>query len=228
MDIVDFHAHILPRADHGSSSIEDTVFQLKSAALNGVSRIIATPHFYPQRENVTSFITRRDNSYKLLADSIADSLPSILLGAEILICDNIEEMPMLEQLCVSGTRILLIELPFTDFSQGYINSTKELIKQGYTVVIAHADRYESSHIDQLIRAGAYIQLNADSLSKIFISKHIKKWIKENKVYAIGSDIHKRDSKAYVRFKKAINKLGEYATNLKKHSDSIWIKKTEAS
>ena len=223
MDILDFHAHILPRADHGSSSVEETLFQLKCAALNEVSRIIATPHFYPHREDVSSFIIRRNNSYKHLLDSITDDLPGILLGAEVLICDNIEEMPLLDQLCISGTKTLLLELPFTDFSQNYVNSVKNLLNKGYTIIIAHADRYDPINIDKLIGVGAYIQLNADSLTRIFVSRHIKRWLKEDKVYALGSDIHKRDKRAYTRFKKAINKLGENTNNIKKHSDSVWNK-----
>ena len=32
IDLVDFHSHILPRADHGSDSVETSLKQLKLAA----------------------------------------------------------------------------------------------------------------------------------------------------------------------------------------------------
>ena len=54
--IVDFHSHIIPSANHGSSSVETTISQLKLAQKSSVTRIIATPHFYPSHENVDTFI----------------------------------------------------------------------------------------------------------------------------------------------------------------------------
>ena len=116
-------------------------------------------------------------------------------------------MPGLDKLCLSETHLLLIELPFTDFSDAHVYSIKMLIKQGYTVVLAHADRYDPDNIERLIAVGAKIQLNADSLSKLFVQPHIKDWIERDKVIAIGSDIHGEDPKAYKRFKKAMKRLG---------------------
>ena len=55
-DLVDFHAHILPEADHGSSSLEMSLWQLASAKRYGVTRIIATPHFYPHVHTVESLL----------------------------------------------------------------------------------------------------------------------------------------------------------------------------
>ena len=44
-DVVDFHTHILPGADHGSDSVETTLRQLEFARDAGVKRLIATSHF---------------------------------------------------------------------------------------------------------------------------------------------------------------------------------------
>ena len=223
MDFVDFHAHILPHVDHGSFSSETTIAQLEFAVNAGVKRIIATPHFYPHEENPEHFIERRNAYYKRLLERIPDNSPQIKLGAEVLICDNIEEMPMLDELCIAGTKVLLLELPFTDFSDSYIQSVRSLVKQGYTVVLAHADRYDPKSIDRLLGVGAFIQLNANALSGLFIPKHVKSWLDSNKVYAIGSDIHGTDKKAYVRFSKAIKRLKKRANLVKEHSDNIWKK-----
>ena len=207
MKLIDFHTHTIPWADHGSSSVETSLFQINSAKQIGVETIVATPHFYPQYENVERFIERRNSCFDRLNEQLTDEHPDIILGAEVLICDNIEAMPGLDKLCLSETRLLLIELPFTDFSDAHVYSIKMLIKQGYTVVLAHADRYDPDNIERLIAVGAKIQLNADSLSKLFVQPHIKDWIERDKVIAIGSDIHGEDPKAYKRFKKAMKRLG---------------------
>ena len=221
MDIVDFHSHILPFADHGSTSLDTSVKQLELASSLGVNRIILTPHYYPHRENPDAFIARREKCYQKLQELLTPDSPDVRLGAEVLICDNIDEIPMLDDLCIRGSKILLLELPFTDFSPTYVNSVKYLVSAGYNVVLAHADRYDPKNIDQLLDVGAKIQLNADSLAVLFLKKHIKKWLERGAVCALGSDIHGADKKAYARFVKAIHKLGKHSDEVKCFSDSFW-------
>ena len=49
--IIDFHAHILPGADHGSRDVKTTKAQLEMLAGAGVKAVVATPHFYPQKDS---------------------------------------------------------------------------------------------------------------------------------------------------------------------------------
>ena len=221
MDFVDFHAHIIPHADHGSTSTDVSIMQLQLALKHGIKRIVATPHFYPHMESAEAFLNRRNACYKRLVERYTYDAPEVILGAEVLICDNIEQMPGLDTLCIEGTKAILLELPFTDFSDNYVYSVKELINQGYTVILAHADRYDPDNIDRLLSVGAHIQLNADALSKLFVPKRIKKWLSGGNVYAIGSDIHGVDKRAYTRFNRAISKLADSASSIKEHSDAIW-------
>lgn len=44
---VDFHSHILPKADHGSESVEMSLMQLYCAEKAGVDTIVATPPLLP-------------------------------------------------------------------------------------------------------------------------------------------------------------------------------------
>ena len=74
IEIADFHAHILPCADHGSDSVETSLWQLSSAANHGVTRIIATPHFYPHRHTVEAFSKRRDEAFNALKDHIPNGI----------------------------------------------------------------------------------------------------------------------------------------------------------
>ena len=77
IDLVDFHSHILPGADHGSDSIDTTLFQLNSAMACGIDRIIATPHFYPNIHTVEDFLTRRNASYEALMTHLNSNFPKI-------------------------------------------------------------------------------------------------------------------------------------------------------
>lgn len=225
MDIVDFHAHIIPGADHGSSSVEVSVNQLSLAQQSGVTRIVATPHFYPARDSVESFLQRRNRHFAELARE-NNTECKVRLGAEVLICDNLESMPGLEKLCISGTNTFLLELPFTDFEKQYIFTVKTLIARGFNVVLAHADRYEPENIEKLVSLGAKIQLNASSLVGLFKPKRLYNWMERELVVALGSDIHGADKKYYKNFVTAKNKIGEHLLHIKKRSDEIWDRSKE--
>ncbi|MBO5907686.1 MAG: hypothetical protein J6Q85_06025 [Clostridia bacterium] len=220
-DIVDFHAHILPGADHGCISVDDALFQLNSASAQGVSRIIAAPHFYPHKHHVSTFISKRNSAYGQLRSHLTPDMPAITLGAEVLICDGIEEMPELDSLFIEGTRTLLLELPMNTFSYKYTESVEQMTRAGIDVIIAHADRYDPENIHQLLEVGARLQLNVSSLNCIFLKKHIRSWISEGKVVALGTDIHGRDKLAYKKFARAISRRSLNISRIKTESDKIW-------
>ena len=220
-DLVDFHSHILPGADHGSDSLDVSIAQLNLAKSAGVTRIIVTPHFYPQSHTVERFLKRRNSSYKHLDSSLQSDMPEIRLGAEVLICKNLHKMEGISELCIFGTNTILIELPFSDHSKLYVDSVGELIKLGLNVVVAHADRYDKSIVEEYISIGANLQLNASSLTKIIKQKHLFDWIDRGVVVALGSDIHRIDKKAYNNFSKAKVKLGKDISYVKEKSDAIW-------
>ena len=66
--MVDFHSHILPEMDDGSSSPEESLKMLEMSARQGIDHIFATSHFYPDEEDPSSFLRRRAEAYgKLMA-----------------------------------------------------------------------------------------------------------------------------------------------------------------
>lgn len=210
MKNIDFHAHILPLADHGSDSIETSLNQIELSKAAFIDAIVATPHFYPHRHKLSDFIKRRDSSYQILNEK-TDA--EVILGAEVLICDNLDKLDGLSKLCIGQTSCILVELPFSDFRHEYIECVENMIIAGYTVIIAHADRYKKENINALISLGAKIQLNASSLSSVFVKKHLLKWIELGYVVALGSDIHRNDKTAYKKFNKAKKRLKNNYTEI---------------
>lgn len=217
---VDFHAHILPKADHGSSSVETSTFQLNAAREAGVYRIIATPHFYPHRHLMEDFLKRRDHAYENLKPHIPEGM-KVKLGAEVLICEGIQNIPGIERLFVEGTRTLLLELPFHRYEAYFDTAVKELIEQDIDVIIAHADRYDEKVVEKMLKAGARLQLNASSLDRFFKRRTLFDWVDNGDVIAIGSDIHGKDKDAYKHFTRAISKVKTKAEYIKAESDKIF-------
>ena len=221
MIIIDFHSHILPGLDHGSTSVDTSLSQLSLARDAGVSGIVATSHFYPHMHNARDFAEKREKAYKELMSAYKAETPRLFIGAEVLICEGINRMPDLELLCIEGTRCLLLELPLgIDRAEPYVDTVESLISDGYQIILAHADRYPSVVIDRFVKLGAKIQLNASSLSGVVVKRHVKNWIQKEKVVALGSDIHGADTRSYKKFTKAIAKLDGRAESIMQASYSI--------
>ncbi len=222
-DVVDFHSHILPGADHGSLNLETSLYQIAEAKKNGINRIIATSHFYPTAHSVESFLSRRDEAYRLLACAMPSDSPAIRLGAEVLICDGIEDLPGLERLFIKGTNTILLELPFSEFTEKYCDSVYTLRSRNVNVVIAHADRYSTEVIDMMLDVGAKLQLNSGSLLTFFKRRTLYDWLDRGMVIALGSDIHGKDRNAYPGFVKAMSRIEKYLEYIKEKSDNIFSK-----
>jgi len=58
--MIDFHSHILPKLDDGSSSSDESCKLLRCLATQGVESVVATPHFYADNESVERFLARRN------------------------------------------------------------------------------------------------------------------------------------------------------------------------
>lgn len=191
MDITfDYHSHILPGCDHGSDGIETSLKQIEMAEGAGIKTICATPHFYPHKESVEAFLSRRQRTYEALKERLPDNAPNILLGAEVLICDGMDQLDGLDRLCRQGTNELLLELPFYRWPESVWETVDCLNdRDDIRIVIAHADRYPPEDIERLIGEGISLQLNVECFKNPLRRKRYISWIKKGYVKYLGSDIH---------------------------------------
>ena len=197
--IIDFHAHILPGADHGSDGIKTTKAQLSALYDKGVLQVVATPHFYPQRDSAESFLKRREESVKAFLQLDCKERPHVAVGAEVLVCSGLDHMPGLSELCIVGTDVLLLEMPYTAWRIEHIEAVKKISRQGYTVVMAHIDRYPLESVMSLAsQCDVLYQINASALKRIGGKRRVLELCEELCVAAIGSDIHGRDNRAASR------------------------------
>ena len=208
MHTIDFHSHILPRADHGSDGAETTQKQLDRLAGAGVDTVIATPHFYPNRHNVDEFIKRRDRSFAELSALNTNGL-TVLTGAELLVCRNLDQMEGLGRLCINNTNTLLLEMPLTDsWDSSLIDSVEAIADAGYVPIMAHIDRYSARQADTLAELGVQLQLNAACLGKLFSKRRFIAMAENGLVSAIGSDLHGTDPKSARAYQKSRAILGD--------------------
>lgn len=187
---LDYHAHILPGCDHGSDCIETSLKQLEMASDVGIKTICATPHFYPHKESIESFLQRRKQTAQVLQEHLTNSMPTIQLGAEVLICGGLERLDGLPCLCRGETNEILLEMPFYQWPESIWDTLYSLCERhDIKIVLAHAERYSPEAIEQLIQNNVSLQLNSECLTRPLHRKRYLKWIKNGSVRYLGSDIH---------------------------------------
>ena len=85
--MTDFHTHTLPGIDDGSKNAEQSVEMLDALVSIGFSKVLFTPHYYPDDQSISTFLQKRDASYEALmsfASGLKDiRLPSFGFGAEV-------------------------------------------------------------------------------------------------------------------------------------------------
>ena len=205
---LDYHAHVLPGCDHGSDSVETSRKQLAMAAAARVRTVCATPHFYPHKESIPSFLQRREASARLLRENLTADAPQLQLGAEVLICDGMERLDGLPRLCRSETNELLLEMPFYQWPEAIWDTLYALCeRRDIKIVLAHAERYPPEAIEQLIRDNVALQLNSECLTRPLHRKRYLTWIKNGSVKYLGSDIHILGD-GYRAWEKCVKLLGK--------------------
>lgn len=196
MVLVDFHSHILPEIDDGSRSIDESIKMLNDSKKQGVGTIVATPHFYADIDTPSSFIKKRDESVqKLLTAYNPQNCPKVCLGAEVGYFSGISHCRDITKLCIAGTSVLMIEMPFCRWSETMVEDIIELSDyMRVNIILAHIDRYlkyqrDFSIIEKLVTGGVLLQANCDSFIDRSIRNSIFKLFDDGFIHVIGSDCH---------------------------------------
>ncbi len=196
--MVDFHTHILPGMDDGSASAQDSLALLRMQREQGVDTVVLSSHFYRERESIQTFINRRNQSMAQLRAAIADlpdgdTLPKLLVAAEVAWRPNIEQWSELDRLCIGDTKILLLELPCEPWYDVIFDSMYNLINKGVTPLLAHLERYFSLQrkavLEQVMSIGIPIQISTDVLLPRFFGRRFIRLLARHSNMVLGSDCH---------------------------------------
>ena len=198
--MIDFHSHILPGIDDGSKNAEMSLQMISSLASQGVDTIAATSHFYATERTPQRFLQRRAEAYDRLKAVLPQDAPRILLGAEVLYFPGISHMEELPQLCLEGTDLLLLEMPFTAWNERMIREVDELSRSGVCrIMMAHIERYyfkqPVSVWDSFLDQGILMQSNAEFFLSFRTRRKALKMLKEGRIHLLGTDCHNMSSRA---------------------------------
>ena len=199
--MTDLHTHILPGMDDGAKTAEESLKMLRMEREQGVDTVVLTPHFYRDQERPERFLARRRTSTEVLRDALMAlpeqemrSMPRLILGAEVAWVPNLPDVPELLQMCIGHSRYILLELPFSPWSDLMFRQIRELMsKTGVTPVIAHLERYlghqKPERVRELLELDVLVQVSAAPMLHPLRRGRALGLLRERHAQIVATDCH---------------------------------------
>lgn len=197
--MIDIHSHLLPDVDDGVETFDESIEILRELSNHGINKLVLTPHHIPE----TIYNSPRLDNLKLLHElkKIVQEEGinmGLYLGNEIYI--NREISKFLKDKILSAlndSKYLLIELPMSGTYEGYEDIFYNLQAEGYTIILAHPERYIATQkdftiLERLHNLGILYQCNLGSIVGQYghkAEKTIKKLAKKDLIFSFGTDTH---------------------------------------
>lgn len=193
--VVDIHSHILPEVDDGPKSWDVSVAMCKTAAADGITHMVATPHandrYHYDREYLQGLIAHLQ---KLVGDA-----PKLSLGCDFhLSIDNIQDaLVHPTRYVIEGTRYLLVEFSNYGIPQNTGDSFLALGDRGITPIITHPERNpilrdNLQRVVQWAEQGCVIQVTGSALTGFWGERTHRAavWLLERQcVHVLATDAH---------------------------------------
>ena len=196
---IDLHSHILPQLDDGSDSVEMSLAMLYQMAEQGVDVVCATSHYYAKHNSILAFCERRAEALERLSSVLTAELPRVLPAAEVAYFPHMEEQD-LTPLCIQGTRTLMLEMPFSDWTGLQLETVEALVLDcRYDVVLVHPERFcfskSNRHkLEKLAELPIGLQVNAGSLLRWGTRRLALDLLQMAQYPLLGSDCHNLTSR----------------------------------
>ena len=199
VEFIDLHSHLLPDVDDGVKTFDDSLEILAELEAHGLKKLVLTPHYIPE----TIYNSPRVDNFKLLHElkSLAREAGlkvELFLGNELYINRGISALLKKKLISpLADSKYLLIELPMSGNFEGYEDIFRDLTAEGYTVVLAHPERYVSVQkdfklLERLKSLSVLFQCNLGSIAGQYgrhAEKTVKKMAKKDLIFAFGTDTH---------------------------------------
>ena len=198
----DFHSHILPGMDDGSSSLEESISMLRMEAEQGITHVVATPHFYAGHDRPDDFLARRDHAETQLRQAMVEcpGLPKLSVGAEVYYFRGISTSDFLRKLTIRGTSFVMVEMPDAPWQETALREVGEIQRsRGVVPIIAHIDRYIAPFRThgipaKLMKMPVLVQANAEFFLGRATASMAMRMLREDQIHLLGSDCHNMTSR----------------------------------
>ena len=225
----DFHSHVLPGIDDGSRSTEESLRMLEMLRSQGISTVVATPHFDADRFTIDDFLSRRERAFRVLSERVAEDVPTIKTGAEVSYYPGISRLERLYELCIGKTRLLLLEMPIGKWDKYVVDELVNLSSSRRIIpIVAHVERclpyQERRFLEKISSSDVLFQINASFVINISTRRKALRLLKNGLVQLLGSDCHgaeTRPPEIGEAYRIIADKLGEkFVTNMLEYGNSL--------
>lgn len=217
--VIDIHSHILPGLDDGCATMDESIQSARILQQQGISTLIATPHYLPGHYETTPDIIRsavRELDKRFRTEGIRLNL---LPGCEIMIHQGITERILAGELMTvgDGGTYALVEFPPYEIPWYAISVLEHMVESGITPILAHPERYTMLHRDldeprTWYFKGILAQLDIASLFGLHgsdVQRYAELMIRNHLIHLLGSDLHGPISRVnlWKEVQKKIMKMG---------------------
>ena len=198
MRIFDIQTHIRPGVDDGAGSMAEALQMLDCCVAADIQAVAVTPHC-----NVMGYWDNfADAAYNRAFRELcraAEGLPVKLYpGAEVRVNERL--LPLLQQRklpTLGKGKFLLTEFPAEFPARDFVPVLDGILKEGYTPLIAHPERYgavkeDPALVGPWLDMGCHVQLTGGSISGYFgrrVQAAAEYLLKNDMVCCVASDAH---------------------------------------
>lgn len=223
--ITDFHNHLMPGVDDGAREPADSAAALGRFRAEGATQVITTPHFMASltldAPKLEARLAELDAGWAALRTVVAADAARpggalrVERGAEVML-DVPDPDLSDDRLRLAGGTFVLVEYPMLRLPPVNADvALSGLRDRGWIPVVAHPERYRNldSSLAELAafrRAGAFLQLNAGSLSGDYgktAAGHARRILAAGEADYVASDYHARGEPGMQRFVRALQDAG---------------------
>jgi Capsular polysaccharide biosynthesis protein len=212
--MIDTHSHLMHSVDDGSKSIEESILILEELSKLEIKQIILTPHYVKESIYASGNNEKNQKINVLKTELLKRKIDiNLYLGNEVMIDEDIiKDIQDNKIATLNNSRYILVEFPHFENYANSKNILKELIKHGYTPILAHPERYTYHYKDfefytLLINEGVLFQCNLRSILGHYgkrAKEMIEELLKRNMIHILATDIHRMEELEGI--KQSINKL----------------------
>jgi len=193
--MVDIHCHILPGIDDGSATWETTAQMCRTAARDGITHIVATPHCNGNYEYDRAYFT---NMLATLSEVAGERL-TFTIGCDFHLSPRNLEAAMNDpqRFAVGETQYLMIEFDHQSIPTNASEMVMMLISRGMVPIITHPERNtylmkNLGQVQEFIKMGCLSQVTANAFTGFWGShskKAVEKLLQKRAIHIVATDAH---------------------------------------
>lgn len=194
----DIHSHLIPGLDDGAQTLKDSMEMIRGLSRLGYKKLITTPHI------MTGFAENTPATIQAGLAGLQQEIAregidiQVYAGAEYMIEDELPAKIDKEEIISFGNKQVLLEMspyfPHPDYKSMFFN----LQIKGYSVILAHAERYhywfhDFSVFEELKTGGVLLQVNVLSFTGYYnplFRKNAEKLAEAGMIDLLGTDLHR--------------------------------------